>query len=113
MNTKKYKSDYCFLMVSRLGFLAMAAFAVVVLTFCAQSVYIPVAENVAPSANLQDLQKGRQIYTTKCNSCHSLVRPERFTPEKWVPWVEKMSKKAKLTPEESKLVLSYLTKGVK
>jgi len=80
---------------------------------CAPALYIPDRNNTATGSSLTELQAGRKLYINKCGSCHSLVLPEKHTQEQWPMLVDKMETKSKISPEEKKLILNYLTKGVK
>jgi hypothetical protein len=53
-------------------------------------------------------EAGRAIYSAKCHSCHRLYKPDRVAHEKWPALLDKMSEKAKLTPDEEKAVLDYV-----
>ena len=55
-----------------------------------------------------ETEAGRAIYSAKCHSCHRLYKPDRVVPEKWPALLDKMSEKAKLTPDEEKAVLDYV-----
>ena len=55
-----------------------------------------------------ETEAGRAIYSAKCHSCHRLYKPDRVTPEKWPALLDKMSEKAKLTPDEEKAVLDWI-----
>src|SRR5439155_23833540 len=43
----------------------------------------------------------RNLYVAKCAKCHKFYDPARYTDEEWQKWMAKMSKKSKLTPEQS------------
>ncbi len=80
---------------------------------CTSALYIPDAINTPYTASMLDLQAGRKLYIGKCGSCHSLYLPEKYNPEKWTILVDSMTKKADVNPEEKKLIIGYLTKGLK
>lgn len=90
----------------------MAMLAAIVVTIsCAPALYIPEKENVAAGSDLVLLQAGRKLYVSKCGSCHTLILPEKYTAGQWSYLVARMEVRAKITPEESKLILKYLSKG--
>lgn len=81
------------------------------LVSCSSPLYTPVKENIPATANIEELKKGRQLYVSKCGSCHNLRLPEKFNREGWIGALEKMQPKAKITDEEKNLILDYLSKG--
>ena len=115
MSLKKFSSDYYSLMQSKNkiinGIFIIAT--IVSIAACDSALYIPKKENVAANSNIENLQKGRQIYISKCASCHTLRIPEKHTKAEWPALIEKMQPKAKITDEEKQLILGYLTKGGK
>jgi cytochrome c5 len=52
--------------------------------------------------------KGRILYENSCNRCHALYMPESYTRGDWRFYVRKYSPRARLTADESALVLGYL-----
>jgi hypothetical protein len=48
------------------------------------------------------------IYDLKCAKCHRPYEPRDYPLEEWRLWMSKMSKKAKLTPNQAKLLNRYL-----
>ena len=54
------------------------------------------------------LQKGRKIYLNMCQRCHSPRQVDKISAEAWEKHIPKMYKKAKLFPEEQKLLEAYL-----
>lgn len=80
---------------------------------CSSPLYSPTKENVAPTANLDKLKKGRQLYVNKCSSCHTLFLPEKFNRAQWTEAVNHMQQKAQITDEEKELIIDYLSKGKK
>ena len=91
--------------------IALLLLVIVTLVACKSALYIPVTENIAKNANIDELVKGRASYINKCSSCHSLYLPEKFTKEEWTKNVDKMAPKAKITNQEKKLILAYVIKG--
>jgi cytochrome c2 len=51
---------------------------------------------------------GKTLFDTKCGRCHALKEPATFTPDKWVPIIDRMAVKAKLVEDEKKQVLAYV-----
>lgn len=52
--------------------------------------------------------EGRELYLSKCTSCHKAYEREMFTAEKWKSAIDEMTVKAKLNDEEKTLILNYL-----
>lgn len=55
-----------------------------------------------------ELRDARQLYTGKCARCHKFYDPARYSDQKWNDWMEKMSRKAKLKPDQKELLSKYL-----
>jgi hypothetical protein len=53
-------------------------------------------------------QRGKAIYETSCNRCHALYMPSSYGAVEWPFFVRKYGRKARLSPEERDLVLTYL-----
>lgn len=51
---------------------------------------------------------GQEVYNAKCGKCHDLPKPEAFTEAQWVPIMDKMAPKARLTETEKANVLVYV-----
>lgn len=49
-----------------------------------------------------------QLYVNKCAKCHRLYDPAKYSDEKWQMWMGKMSRKAKLSPEQAKSLATYI-----
>ncbi len=58
---------------------------------------------------LTKFPEGRELYLSKCTSCHKPFQREMFTAEKWKDALEEMTVKAKLNDEEKTLILNYLS----
>lgn len=54
------------------------------------------------------LDEGRRLYVTSCTGCHALYPTAAFDQQEWQAVMHKMAPRAKLSPEASALVLSYL-----
>jgi len=80
----------------------------VVLTFsgCAQSPPEPDIPLTGPEA-------GRKLYVAKCAKCHKLYDPAKYSDAEWSKWMGKMTKKAKLTPEQTALLATYVDENLR
>ena len=58
-----------------------------------------------------ELKDARKLYVGKCAKCHKLYKPAQYTDAKWDEWMGKMTKKAKLKPEEAELLSRYIAAG--
>jgi mono/diheme cytochrome c family protein len=54
------------------------------------------------------LVRGHQIYVAKCAKCHKLYDPANYSDQEWKLWMQKMSRKAKLKPEQEKALTQYI-----
>ncbi len=52
---------------------------------------------------------GKTTYMEKCGKCHPLFPVNKGNMEYWNKWVDKMAPKAKLTDEQKRNVLDYLS----
>jgi mono/diheme cytochrome c family protein len=77
---------------------------------------VPV-ENAAPLVSRLDttgaptsqLEAGRTIYVSQCAHCHKPMPIREFTYDDWTgKIIPQMSKKAKLTPDETKSLVAYI-----
>lgn len=95
--------------------IVLMAALVLVLYGCASQLYQPASPNVLkarqvdPEITLEQLQSARKLYAAKCSSCHNLHLPNEYTVMQWPKILDKMQPKAKITDEEKKLLLAYLT----
>lgn len=76
---------------------------------CSQTLYVPSTANVKNPEALDQLAEGRKLYIKYCGSCHNLYSPQAYTVVQWTHQVEEMKGQAKLSDEQAKLVLQYLT----
>jgi len=51
---------------------------------------------------------GRDLYASKCHSCHRLHDPAGIDPDRWPAILDKMAEKAKLTAEEKETIRRYI-----
>jgi len=54
------------------------------------------------------LEAGRKLYTVKCARCHKFYDPAKYSDEAWRTWMDKMSRKAKLKPDQKQILSEYL-----
>lgn len=85
---------------------ALAACGAAAVPAAAQSDVARLAEKY-PETTLAELQRGRELYLSRCTSCHAPVDPASIEPERWPRQVGEMSERARLGDEEP-LVVKYL-----
>lgn len=56
---------------------------------------------------------GKEIFESKCGSCHDLNKPSDYTFKEWNPIMNKMAKKADLDYMQKQNVLDYLKDNAK
>jgi len=91
-----------------MGNLLLAAFVAVV-AGCA----ISQAWRKEYEAATDPMVKGRILYENSCNRCHALYMPRSFSKGDWRFYVRKYAPRARITEEESDLVLGYLRKNAR
>lgn len=68
------------------------------------------AEAVVEAVELTpELAAGKTIFDNKCGRCHDLPVPNHYSKEKWVPIMNSMAKKAKISEADRDLVYNYVT----
>lgn len=66
------------------------------------------AKKLYPNISLEDLKKGHEVYTTKCNRCHGLKNPTNYSSEQWTKIIGSMAPKAKLDENQKAMLTQYL-----
>jgi len=61
-------------------------------------------------AGADPLAEGQKLYVAKCAKCHKFYDPANYSDREWKIWMGKMSKKAKLKPEQQVAVSDYIEK---
>ncbi len=78
---------------------------------CAPALYVPDPRDATPEASLQELVKGREIYTERCARCHSLYLPDRFSTAQWKAALDRMQPRARIDSTEKELILKMIFAG--
>ncbi len=55
------------------------------------------------------LAEGKSLYENSCAKCHMLFPASKHTKEDWVPVLDRMAKKAKITDEQKASIYNYIT----
>lgn len=96
---------------------ALAAGAVLTLAGCAGSgsaIPHPTAKNVelagrhGQPTTLPTLKVGRNLYVSRCGSCHSLHKPGFLVPADWPEMVERMAENSEINPDQQRAITQYL-----
>ena len=82
------------------GFLPLAS-AGLLLTGCA-------GPDKATEPGPGGIPDGRKLYVAKCAKCHKFYDPAKYSENEWQLWMAKMSKKAKLNPEQEAILAQYI-----
>ena len=61
-----------------------------------------------PGTTVSQLNEGRQLYLSKCSSCHQPVQPGSIAPSDWPQHVDEMKTRSKLDKHEAVLIERYL-----
>ena len=77
-----------------------------IIASCSSQLYVPASADAKTQRNLLS---GRQLYVEHCGGCHNLHLPKEYNAEGWQKQLNEMQVKAKISDEEKKLVLLYLT----
>jgi hypothetical protein len=64
--------------------------------------------NPLPEALTDEASAAKKLYIAKCAKCHKFYDPAKYSEEEWHKWMAKMSKKSKLTPEQSEMLSRYI-----
>ena len=54
------------------------------------------------------ISQATKLYTLKCARCHKFYDPADYNDAAWQSWMAKMSKKARLKPDQEQLLSRYL-----
>jgi mono/diheme cytochrome c family protein len=55
------------------------------------------------------LAEGKSLYENNCAKCHKLYNPNDYNAQEWLPILESMQKKAKISDAEHDKIYAYLT----
>lgn len=69
---------------------------------------LEIAQSRWADSTPESLEKGRQYFLGTCDNCHSYPDLPHYSEEKWPTIIQRMGKKAELTPEETELVLRFI-----
>ncbi len=55
----------------------------------------------------------RKLYLGKCAKCHKLYDPAKYSDAQWTTWMNKMTRKAKLQPEQKEMLSRYIEESLR
>lgn len=61
-----------------------------------------------PELATKDELMARKIYVAKCAKCHKFYEPRNYNEAEWRKWMDSMSRKSKLKPEQDRMLNAYL-----
>jgi len=95
--------------VNRLG-VRLALVAALAASACARRSPPQVTAVDADRGNVElaELQQGRKLLLGKCAGCHKTPMPNDHTPAEWPKMIAEMADRAKLDPEQTRLIEKYL-----
>jgi len=62
----------------------------------------------AAGLSAQEASDAARLYTAKCARCHKFYDPAGYSEGEWRTWMARMSRKARLKPEQQELLSRYL-----
>jgi cytochrome c5 len=65
------------------------------------------APEVAAAAT-NDIAEGKELYENNCAKCHKLYNPNDYSDQDWLPILEVMKKKAKLSDLQHDKIYAYI-----
>lgn len=61
-----------------------------------------------PMSDGLKIAQGKTIFENSCGRCHDLPEPKEYTDQQWIPIVNAMAPKSKLSKEQGEMVYLYL-----
>ena len=58
-----------------------------------------------------EMDRGETLYRRRCNECHGLHAPHRYSDEQWAEIVPGMAREARLSTADALRVLTYLQRA--
>jgi Dihaem cytochrome c len=68
---------------------------------------------VAKDSTSNESTAGQKLYVAKCAKCHKFYDPAKYSEADWQMWMMKMSKKAKLKPQQEAEVSRYISENLR
>jgi len=55
-----------------------------------------------------DIAEGKELYENNCAKCHKLYNPNDYSDQDWLPILERMKKKAKISDLQHDKIYAYI-----
>jgi hypothetical protein len=68
---------------------------------------------IAKDSPSKESAAGQKIYVAKCAKCHKFYDPAKYSEADWQMWMAKMSKKAKLKPQQEEDLSRYIAENLR
>jgi hypothetical protein len=78
------------------------------LSFFALVVPLTGCAGTSSSSKSDPITAGQKLYVNKCAKCHKFYDPTKYSDADWNMWMGKMSRKAKLKPEQEQQLSTYI-----
>ena len=62
----------------------------------------------AAGLSVQEVTDATKLYVAKCARCHKFYNPAEYHDAEWRSWMTKMSRKARLKPDQQEMLSRYL-----
>ena len=112
MNLRGFNFDYFSPMLfKKINLFSLAMLLYWFFLSCSTALYIPKESLDISREELNELLKGRDLYISKCGSCHTLWLPEKYNALQWKFHLERMVVKANLTSKETEEISRYVSKN--
>jgi hypothetical protein len=85
--------------------------ALLLLLFVACTKPVPkptMADAARGSVSLEALERGRELYVSRCGNCHQPYQPSEYQPADWPHHVDEMAERAKLGTDDRMLITQFL-----
>jgi cytochrome c553 len=69
--------------------------------------FLPVSAG-AEELSAGEIKIAKKLYVAKCAKCHKFYDPAKYSETEWRKWMDKMSRKAKLKPDQKEILSKYL-----
>ena len=69
---------------------------------------VTLAQRYDPTIDTVRMEQTRELYVTRCSSCHSLNDPRAYSAAEWPDWMRKMARKAKLKDGQERALLTFV-----
>jgi trimethylamine-N-oxide reductase (cytochrome c) len=90
------------------------SFLIIAVWSCSQkTVPTQTTTTVTTTITAGDVSAGKDTYVAKCQQCHGLKNPGKYTVAEWGPILDHMAKKAQLDEIEKANVLAYVDANAK